>query len=110
VMRDSRLHLVALLVASCGAVALASHVADASGRLYFLDIRGGRVVSAALDGSDLKVLLSGRTGIPDGSWSVRAATSTGQSCARPRRGIIGGSIWTAGPHDRVPAVELYANN
>ena len=63
-MRDSR--LLGLLVASCGTVALASHVADASGRLYFLDIRGGRVVSAALDGSDLKVLLSGRTGIPDG--------------------------------------------
>ncbi len=39
---------------------------DRTGRLYFLDIRGGRVVSAALDGSDVKVLLSGRTGIPDG--------------------------------------------
>jgi hypothetical protein len=66
-MRDSRLlRLVVLLVVSCGAVALAAHVADASGRLYFLDIRGGRVVSAAPDGSDLKVLISGRTGIPDG--------------------------------------------
>ena len=64
-MRDSRLRL-GLLVASCGAVALAAHVADASGRLFFLDIRGGRVVSAAPDGSDLKVLISGRTGIPDG--------------------------------------------
>jgi hypothetical protein len=35
-------------------------------RLYFLDIRGGRVVSSAPDGSDLKLLVSGRTGIPDG--------------------------------------------
>jgi sugar lactone lactonase YvrE len=39
---------------------------DSSGRLLFLDIRGGRVVSAAPDGSNVKVLLSGRTGIPDG--------------------------------------------
>jgi len=37
-----------------------------SGRLFFLDIRGGRVVSASPDGSDIKVLISGRTGIPDG--------------------------------------------
>ena len=35
-------------------------------RLYFLDLRGGRVVSAAPDGSDVKVLVSGRTGTPDG--------------------------------------------
>jgi hypothetical protein len=40
--------------------------ADPSGRIFFLDIRGGRVVSAATDGSDVKVLISGRTGIPDG--------------------------------------------
>ena len=37
-----------------------------TGRVFFLDIRGGRVVSAALDGSDLRVLASGRSGIPDG--------------------------------------------
>jgi DNA-binding beta-propeller fold protein YncE len=37
-----------------------------SGRLVFLDIRGGRVVSATPDGSDVKILISGRTGIPDG--------------------------------------------
>ena len=35
-------------------------------RLFFLDIRGGRVVSAAPDGSDVRVLVSGRTGTPDG--------------------------------------------
>jgi DNA-binding beta-propeller fold protein YncE len=40
--------------------------ADPPGRLYFLDIRAGRVVSAAPDGSDVKVLVSGRTGTPDG--------------------------------------------
>ena len=39
---------------------------DPDARLYFLDLRGGRVVSSAPDGSDLKVLVSGRTGIPDG--------------------------------------------
>jgi hypothetical protein len=39
---------------------------DPAGRLYFLDLRGGRVASSAPDGSDLKVLVSGRTGIPDG--------------------------------------------
>jgi hypothetical protein len=39
---------------------------DPAGRLYFLDLRGGRVISSAPDGSDLKVLVSGRTGIPDG--------------------------------------------
>ena len=35
-------------------------------RLVFLDIRGGRVISAAPDGSDTRVLASGRSGTPDG--------------------------------------------
>jgi hypothetical protein len=35
-------------------------------RLFFLDIRGGRVVSTATDGSDVRVLVSGRSGTPDG--------------------------------------------
>ena len=35
-------------------------------RLFFLDIRGGRVVSSAPDGSDIRVLVSGRSGTPDG--------------------------------------------
>jgi hypothetical protein len=51
---------------ACAAALTTAHAADPSGRLYFLDIRGGRVVTVAPDGSDLKVLLSGRTGIPDG--------------------------------------------
>jgi sugar lactone lactonase YvrE len=39
---------------------------SSTGRLFFLDIRLGRVVSGASDGSDLRVLASGRSGIPDG--------------------------------------------
>jgi hypothetical protein len=35
-------------------------------RLIFLDIRGGRVVSTLPDGSDVRVLVSGRSGTPDG--------------------------------------------
>ena len=57
-----------LLPFSCWAF-LASAVFTApssTARLFFLDIRGGRVVSAATDGSDVKVLASGRGGIPDG--------------------------------------------
>lgn len=61
----------AALVAS--GLVLASYVgapavraADGAGRLFFLDIRGGRVVSAAPDGSDVRVLVTGRSGIPDG--------------------------------------------
>ena len=37
-----------------------------AGRLIYLDIRAGRVLSASPDGSDVKVLVTGRTGIPDG--------------------------------------------
>jgi hypothetical protein len=40
--------------------------ADTAGRLIYLDISGGRVLSASPDGSDVKVLVTGRTGIPDG--------------------------------------------
>ena len=65
-MRDSSLYVVLSSVVWCAAVALPAQTADRSGRLYFLDIRGGRVVSTAADGADAKVLISGRTGIPDG--------------------------------------------
>ena len=37
-----------------------------TGRIFFLDIRGGRVMSANSDGSDLKVLLEGHKTGPDG--------------------------------------------
>jgi DNA-binding beta-propeller fold protein YncE len=39
---------------------------SAESRLFFLDIRGGRVVSTGLDGSDVKVLVDGRRSTPDG--------------------------------------------
>jgi DNA-binding beta-propeller fold protein YncE len=51
---------VAALVRGAGAAAAAGR-----GRRFFLDARG-RVVSAAVDGSDVRVLVSGRTGTPDG--------------------------------------------
>jgi DNA-binding beta-propeller fold protein YncE len=35
-------------------------------RIVYLDIKGGRVLSARPDGSDVTVLATGRTGIPDG--------------------------------------------
>jgi hypothetical protein len=37
-----------------------------SGRIFFLDISGGRVVSANPDGSDAKAIVTGRKRIPDG--------------------------------------------
>ena len=37
-----------------------------SARIFFLDIVGGRVVSVNPDGSDLKVIVDGRRGHPDG--------------------------------------------
>ena len=61
--------LIAALALSCSAALLcggAVSAAVSASRLFFLDIRGGRVVSAAPDGSDVTVLVSGRTGIPDG--------------------------------------------
>lgn len=58
--------LALCLGAAILSVAILPAVENSTGRLFFLDIRGGRVVSAAPDGSDLKVLVSGRTGTPDG--------------------------------------------
>jgi sugar lactone lactonase YvrE len=67
-MRDlsRRAVLALLLTAACSLTAAQTRADNPNGRLFFLDIRGGRVVSAALDGSDVKTLVSGRTGIPDG--------------------------------------------
>jgi len=64
VIRDSRLSLVVLVLVTCGA--FAAHARDGSARLYFLDARGGRVVSTAPGGSEVKTLIAGRTGVPDG--------------------------------------------
>jgi DNA-binding beta-propeller fold protein YncE len=38
----------------------------AAPRVFFLDVRGGRVVSADTDGSDVKTLVTGLRGTPDG--------------------------------------------
>jgi len=60
---------VAVVVLALGMAAFVwgagAAAAAAGGRLFFLDARG-RVVSAAVDGSDVRVLVSGRTGTPDG--------------------------------------------
>ena len=46
--------------------ALSDTAPPSATRLFFLDIRGGRVVSASPDGTDVRVLVSGRSGTPDG--------------------------------------------
>jgi hypothetical protein len=40
--------------------------AFAAGKIVFLDIKGGRVLSANPDGSDVQVLVDGRKALPDG--------------------------------------------
>jgi len=54
------------LAAAAAVLTSVASSADSPSRLFFLDVRGGRVVSAAPDGSDLNVLVTGRTGTPDG--------------------------------------------
>jgi hypothetical protein len=44
-----------------------------SGRVYFIDASGGRLLSINPDGSDLKVLVTGRHRIPDGIVIDKAA-------------------------------------
>jgi hypothetical protein len=58
------LTVVALLTVATG-LPLARG-AGASPRLFFLDIRGGRIVSASPDGSDTRTLIAGLQGTPDG--------------------------------------------
>ncbi|MBZ5603560.1 MAG: 3-hydroxyacyl-CoA dehydrogenase [Acidobacteriia bacterium] len=41
-------------------------IGGSTSRIFFLDIRGGRVLSANADGTDLKVLVDGRRKGPDG--------------------------------------------
>jgi DNA-binding beta-propeller fold protein YncE len=45
---------------------LASVNAPDTARLFFLDVRGGRIVSANADGSDARTLVTGLRGTPDG--------------------------------------------
>ena len=67
-MSDStrRVLLALLVVGACSLTEARTRGGDLRGRLFFLDIRGGRVVSSLPDGSEVKTLISGRTGIPDG--------------------------------------------
>ncbi|HME09128.1 MAG TPA: hypothetical protein VKG25_18870 [Bryobacteraceae bacterium] len=45
---------------------LAATCAYGGGRIVFLDIKGGRVIEANPDGSDMRVLVEGRKALPDG--------------------------------------------
>src|SRR4051812_44348149 len=56
----------ALALPSSAAHADRTAINQTEARIGYLDVRGGRVLSAAADGSDVRVLATGRTGIPDG--------------------------------------------
>lgn len=64
-MRTPTVLVVAALLSATSTARFAA-APSAEPRLFFLDIRGGRVVSAAVDGTDLKVLVDGRRTTPDG--------------------------------------------
>lgn len=49
-----------------GATRSVVSASQATSRLFYLDLTGGRVLSAHTDGSDLKVLVRGQRGSPDG--------------------------------------------
>ena len=79
---------------------------SATSRLFFLDVRGGRVVSAAPDGSDLRVLASGRSGTPDGIavdverrqvfWTIMGRPRENDGAIQ-RVGLDGGEVATVVP-------------
>lgn len=58
------IRILALL--SAATMWAASNQPSPAGRIFFLDIRGGRLLSANPDGSDLKVLQEGLKQLPDG--------------------------------------------
>jgi hypothetical protein len=59
--------LIALVGAAATALTLLAQSSEpATPRLFFLDVRGGRIVSANADGSDVKTLVTGLRGTPDG--------------------------------------------
>jgi sugar lactone lactonase YvrE len=62
----TRLAFVALLALGTAWAGEPASVGGGSSRIFFLDIRGGRVLSANPDGTDLKVLVDGRRKGPDG--------------------------------------------
>jgi len=59
------MRLLTALGGICLAAVTLSGASDAP-RLFFLDIRGGRIVSANADGSEVKTLVTGLRGTPDG--------------------------------------------
>jgi hypothetical protein len=61
-----RIVIASLAVSLTAATLLADHAAPATPRLFFLDVRAGRVVSANTDGTDAKTLVTGLRGTPDG--------------------------------------------
>src|SRR5260370_32015316 len=77
-----------------------------SGRLFFLDLGGGRVMSVNPDGSDLKTIVSEGRKLPDGLAVDAAAghiywTNMGNPSANDgsigRSDLDGGNILTIGP-------------
>jgi len=58
--------LTGLSVLSATLVTSTSQTTTAQPRLFFLDIRGGRIVSAGTDGSGVTTLVTGLHGTPDG--------------------------------------------
>ena len=64
-LRVRRMRLRAA-AATLAATVLTTGAAASSARLFFLDIRGGRIVSANTDGSDPETIITGLRGTPDG--------------------------------------------
>jgi len=64
-LRVRRMRLRAA-AATLAATVLTTGAAASSARLFFLDIRGGRIVSANTDGSDPETIVTGLRGTPDG--------------------------------------------
>lgn len=61
-----RLCLMVAIVLAMAPPAARVGAGPSRARLFFLDVRGGRVVSSNTDGSNLTVLVEGRRGVPDG--------------------------------------------
>lgn len=60
------MRITAAIVLSAAVVWGASNGPSTTARIFFLDIRGGRLISANPDGSDVKVVQEGLKNLPDG--------------------------------------------
>lgn len=58
------LTVAGVLAAAC--LGVTAFAAETTSRLFFLDLRGGRVLSVNPDGSNLQVLVDGKRELPDG--------------------------------------------